>query len=67
MKYTTSCSSDAGICRMEENHILFVAEKTCEEAFFKMEFHFPDWEEDCYVMMPACAYNGNRFQRVARS
>ncbi|MBQ7986610.1 MAG: AGE family epimerase/isomerase [Clostridia bacterium] len=31
-----------------------------------MEIDFPEWDMDSYVMMPACAYNGNRYKRDNR-
>ncbi|MBE7042098.1 MAG: hypothetical protein E7399_01195 [Ruminococcaceae bacterium] len=66
MKYTMKATSEYGVCEISESHISFTADKTSEQAFFDVEITFSDWEEDCYVMMPACAYNGNRLQRVAR-
>lgn len=33
-----------------------------EESAFGIEFHFERWSTDHYVLMPAAAYNGNRFR-----
>lgn len=67
MKYTIGCASDNGSCVMDNEKIVFTAEKNCEQAFFDMKITFPDLKDDCYIMMPACAYNGNKFRRVDRT
>ncbi len=64
MKFEMMCSSQSGHCESTENTIVFKADKGQEEAFFAIDITFPEWEDDCYVMMPACAYNGNRFKKV---
>lgn len=66
MKYTLSPSSDAGICSFDGKKVTLNADRDADEAFFSLRFDFPEWEDDAYLMMPACAYNGNRFKRVVR-
>lgn len=66
MKYTTVGYSDFGEVRFEDGRIILKAERDGEEAFFGLKFFFDEWEQDAYVFMPACAYNGNRFKRVMR-
>ena len=41
-------------------------DKTADNACFALRVHFPNWEEDTYVLLPACAYNANRFVQVMR-
>lgn len=64
--YTLRAASEYGEVELLDDHIVFTAEKGFDEAFFRLEVDFPSWEEDAYVMLPACAYNGNRFPRVKR-
>lgn len=64
--YQTNAVSQDGVCCFNEEQILFTAAEDADEAFFSMTFSFSDWEDDAYIMMPACAYNGNRFRRVFR-
>lgn len=66
MKYEIKCKSDFGTCLSEKGKVVFIANQDVGEAFFEMDIKFPDWEEDCYIMMPACAYNGNKFRRVMK-
>jgi len=37
------------------------------EAWFEVSIAFTDWHRENYVLMPACAYNGNRFHAVPRA
>lgn len=67
MDYRITAVSKDGKCGICGETVRFVAERSCNEAFFQMEITFPGWEQDCYVMMPGCAYNGNRFTRVKRN
>ena len=67
MEYILNCSSKDGTCKLKDNEIIFTASKENEETFFSMSVSFPQWEEDCYIMMPACVYNGNKFKKVVRS
>lgn len=59
-------SSKNGVCEVKDNRIIYTAGEKLDEVFFSLEITFPEWEEDCYVMMPACVYNGNRFKKVIR-
>lgn len=67
MKYEITCSSCYGDCQLTENTISFFAKETAEQVNFAMKFDFPEWEDDCYLFMPACVYNGNKLKRVERS
>lgn len=58
--------SDHGKCTLMPNAVEFTPDRDLEQAFFRMVIDFPDWEDDCYILMPACAYNGNRIRRVVR-
>ncbi len=66
MKYSINCFSDNGTCEFSEEKITFTSNEDVQEAFFNMSITFPEWEDDCYILMPACAYNGNKIKRVKR-
>ena len=66
MKYYVNLAADHGKCTLMPDAVEFTPDRDLEQAFFRMEMDFPEWEDDCYIMMPACAYNGNRFRRVDR-
>lgn len=63
MKYQIQYNSQDGFCKFLNNKIIFTSEKECKETFFTMDITFSEWEDDCYIMMPACTYNGNRFKK----
>jgi len=66
MKYELMAHSENGQCAVSENSVRFRAEAPCENAFFSLDITFSEWEQDAYILMPACAYNGNRFRRMHR-
>ena len=66
MKYEISCNSLYGKCAYADNSIHFSANGDFDEAVFTMTVIFPEWKKDCFIFMPACAYNGNRQKRVTR-
>ncbi len=63
MTYQLQCDSRFGLCALRENEIVFTAEQDAEAALFSMEIDFDAWNDDCFILMPACAYNGNRFPK----
>ena len=66
MKYTVKASSEFGSAEIHGETVRFIADKHHASAFFSLSFRLENWEEDAYVLMPACAYNGNRFKRTGR-
>lgn len=66
MDYKVNAFSDYGKVSVNDNIVKFVADKAYGEAFFGLKFEFSDWEDDAHIMMPACAYNGNRYRRTGR-
>jgi len=66
MEYTFSIKSDFGKCEYTNEEVRFVADTDSSDARFFLDVEFPMWEEDCYILIPACAYNGNRFKMVER-
>lgn len=64
--YTFKTNTRYGRCEYADEKVLFEADRCYEEADWSVEIDFSEWEEDCYVFAPACAYNGNRFEQVDR-
>lgn len=67
MEYNLLVKSDFGKCKYTNEDVKFIADTDSSDARFFLEVEFPKWEEDCYILIPACAYNGNRFKMVERS
>ena len=63
MNYVITLHSNNGNASFSGDTVTFVAKKTCSDTRFSLSVDFPQWEEDAYVFLPACAYDGNRFQR----
>lgn len=63
MKYTISLDSNNGTARFSGDAVTLTAQRDCSDTRFSLSVVFSDWEEDAYVFLPACAYNGNRFRR----
>ena len=64
--YKMSTSSQFGQCTYQDNKVTFLANACYEEACWSVEILFEEWEEDCYVFAPACAYDGNKIKQVDR-
>ena len=63
MNHNISFQSNNGAVSFSGEQVTFVAEKDCRDTRFSVSVAFPAWEEDAYVFLPACAYDGNRFKR----
>ena len=65
--YTIFTGSEYGSCVYENEEVVFQAKACYGEADWKIEVAFDEWEEDCYIFAPACAYDGNRIKQVDRA
>lgn len=63
MEYQMTLYANNGTASFSGDTVILVAEKDCADTRFSLSVAFSDWEEDAYVFLPACAYNGNRFKR----
>lgn len=63
MNYKTSTYSENGNVKYENDTVTFVGEKDEINAFFSMKIEMPFWDNDSYLFMPACVYDGNRFKK----
>ncbi|MBQ8657890.1 MAG: hypothetical protein IJ506_02045 [Clostridia bacterium] len=66
LAYKVIASTNYGVCRYNQETVMFQADKDYEEAFWDIEVSFEKWEEDCYIFAPACVYNGNRYKKAVR-
>ena len=64
--YQIITASQFGQCTYNEDKVSFFANACYEEADWRVEILFEEWEEDCYVFAPACAYDGNKIKQVDR-
>lgn len=63
MEHTISLFSNNGSVSFSGDTVTLVAENDCSDTRFSLSVEFGQWEEDAYVFLPACAYDGNRFKR----
>ncbi len=63
MEYNISLHSNNGSVSFSEDTVTLVAGDTCSDTRFSLSVDFPQWEEDAYVFLPACVYDGNRMNR----
>ena len=63
MEHRISLHSNNGKVSFSGDAVTLVAEKSCSDTRFSLSVEFLEWEQDAYVFLPACAYNGNRFHR----
>lgn len=66
MKYGYTAYSKDGICDYDGNAVSFTSLREATDARFFLDIDIEDYENDAYVMLPACAYDGNRFKSVKR-
>ncbi len=67
MNYEITAGSAFGACRADSTKTTFAAAEDNGQCFFEMNITFDRWEDGFYLLMPACAYNGNRYEKVKRS
>ena len=63
MEHNIMLRSNNGTVSFSGDVVTLIAEKDCSDTRFSMTVDFPEWEEDAYVFLPACAYNGNKMKR----
>lgn len=64
MSYQINLNSNNGVAEYNGNVISFVAERDDNDTRLSLSVWFPDWEQDSYVFLPACAYDGNKFEKI---
>ena len=64
MYYKINLHTDNGAVNFSDETVLFTSETDSEDARFSLSVGFPEWEDDAYIFLPACVYDGNRFERT---
>ena len=64
MYYKITLHTDNGAVVFSDETVIFTSETDSEDARFSLSVEFPEWENDAYIFLPACAYDGNRFART---
>ena len=64
MYYSITLHSADGAVNFSDETVLFTSETDSEDARFSLSVGFPEWEDDAYIFLPACAYDGNRCKRT---
>lgn len=64
MHYNITLHSDGGAVGFSDDTVTFISEADSDDARFSLAVGFPEWEDDAYVFLPACVYDGNRFKRT---
>ncbi len=63
MKHEIFLHSNNGIPVYSDSQVILECEKNNENTYFSLSVKFAEWENDAYIFLPACAYNGNRFKK----
>ena len=58
MDYKIDLASNNGTVKYCNDIVSFTAQSDNDDTRFSLSVEFPDWEEDAYVFLPACAYDG---------
>lgn len=64
MQYDPLAASQHGEARFENGSVHFIAAQDTCDGSFSLSLSFPQWEKDAFILLPACAYNGNRFPKL---
>ena len=64
MSYQININSNNGFAKYNGSEISFVAERDNDDTRLSLSVEFSEWEQDAYVFLPACAYDGNKFEKI---
>ncbi len=64
VNYKIDLNSNNGFVEYSNDTVSLTAESDHSNTCFSLTVEFPDWKDDTYVFLPACAYDGNRFRRA---
>ena len=63
MKHTIILKSNNGTPVLNEREIILKCTESTTDTRFSMSLHLTDWEDDAYIFLPACVYDGNKFKK----
>ena len=64
MNYKTELHSNNGSVSFSEDAVTLISENDDDNTCFSLSVEFSEWENDAYIFLPACVYNGNQFKRI---
>ena len=64
MNYEITLHSNNGRAEYRDDSVSLTADGDHGDTRFSMTVEFPAWERDAYLFMPACIYDGNRFEKM---
>ena len=64
MNYKTELHSNNGSVNFSEDAVTLISENDDDNTCFSLSVEFLEWENDAYIFLPACVYNGNQFKRI---
>ena len=64
MNYSITLRSNNGVPVLEAGRVLLRAAEDGDDTRFSATFSFTDWKDDAYLLLPACAYDGNRMKKI---
>ena len=64
MDYKITLRSNNGFVKFSDNTVTLAPEKNYDDTRFSLSIEFLEWENDAYIFLPACVYNGNKFKRA---
>ncbi len=63
MKHEILLHSNNGTPRYDNSRISLQCLKENSDTRFSMSIRLSEWEDDAYIFLPACVYNGNKFKK----
>ena len=63
MKHEIFLNSNNGVPSIDGNGVSLVCQEDSQDTRFFLSIGLTEWENDAYVFLPACVYNGNRFEK----
>ncbi|MBR2025104.1 MAG: hypothetical protein IKA02_04790, partial [Clostridia bacterium] len=63
MKHEIFLRSNNGKVIYEDSKVVLECENDSPDTRFSMTVKFSEWEDDAYIFLPACVYNGNKFKK----
>ncbi len=67
MQYEISFKSNNGKVKYEDSRLFLEDTEDNKNTFFSATIDLSEPENDAYIFLPACAYNGNKFKKISCS
>ena len=63
MNYKVTLRSNNGFVKFSDDTVTLTSENDYGDTRFSLSVEFLEWEDDAYIFLPACVYDGNKFKR----